>query len=184
MYFVDFWFCFWCFQKLTAKFWFHLNRFKILKFRTWQWQKLKKSISQLPMLEWMSRKANDKTLLELRWVFTFFILICREESFGWTHLSIFLFHVFIIWLTDWLVYWLADWLIKWLIDWLFDCLTDWLFDLLTDWVIDWLVNWLVNWLTDCLVYWLTDWFIDWFIDYLTDWLIDYLSYWLIDWLTS
>ncbi len=51
MYFVDFWFCFWFFQKMIAKFWFHLNRFKISKFRTWQWRKLKKSMSQLPTLQ-------------------------------------------------------------------------------------------------------------------------------------
>jgi hypothetical protein len=34
--------CFFVFQKLTAKFWFHLDWFKISKFWTWQWQKLKK----------------------------------------------------------------------------------------------------------------------------------------------
>ncbi len=51
MYFVDFQFPFRCFWKLTAKFRFHLNRFKILKFQTWQWRKLKKSIWQLPMAE-------------------------------------------------------------------------------------------------------------------------------------
>ncbi len=47
-YFGDFQFCFQHFQKMTAKFQFHLNRFKISKFQTWQWQKLKKSILQLP----------------------------------------------------------------------------------------------------------------------------------------
>jgi len=47
-YFVDFWFCFLYFWKMTVKFQFLLNRFKILKFWTWQWRKLKKSISQLP----------------------------------------------------------------------------------------------------------------------------------------
>jgi len=41
MYFVDFWFRFLCFQKLTANFWFRQNRLKILKFCTWLWQKLK-----------------------------------------------------------------------------------------------------------------------------------------------
>ncbi len=30
-YFVVYRLCFWYFQKMTAKFWFHLNRFKILK---------------------------------------------------------------------------------------------------------------------------------------------------------
>ncbi len=50
-YFVDFWFWFWYFQKMTAKFWFPSNRFKISKFQTWRWQKLKKSISQLPIFE-------------------------------------------------------------------------------------------------------------------------------------
>ncbi len=48
MYFVDFLFRFHCFQKLTAKFQFRSNRFKILKFQTWLWRKLKKSVSQLP----------------------------------------------------------------------------------------------------------------------------------------
>jgi hypothetical protein len=41
MYFIDFRFCYQCFQKLTAKFQFCSNRFKISKFRTCQWQKLK-----------------------------------------------------------------------------------------------------------------------------------------------
>jgi hypothetical protein len=44
MYFAEFQFCF---QKKTAKFRFHLIRFEISKFPTWQWQKLKKSIMQL-----------------------------------------------------------------------------------------------------------------------------------------
>jgi hypothetical protein len=48
-YFVDFQFCLWYFRKMTPKFWFHLHRFEISKFQTWQWQKLKKSISQLPI---------------------------------------------------------------------------------------------------------------------------------------
>jgi hypothetical protein len=48
MYFVNVQFCFWYFQKMTAKFQFHSNRFEISKFRTWQWQKFKKSILQLP----------------------------------------------------------------------------------------------------------------------------------------
>ncbi len=48
MYFVDFQFCFRYFWKMTAKFWFCSNRFKILKFQTWRWRKLKKPISQLP----------------------------------------------------------------------------------------------------------------------------------------
>ncbi len=46
-YFVDFRFCFRYFQKMTPKFWFHSYRFEILKFRTLQWWKIKKSISQL-----------------------------------------------------------------------------------------------------------------------------------------
>jgi len=53
MYFVDFK----CFQKLTAKFQFHLNRFKISKFSTWQWRKLEKSILQLPSFEEKSAAA-------------------------------------------------------------------------------------------------------------------------------
>ncbi len=40
-YFADFRFCFWYFLKMTAKFWFLSNRFKISKFHTFQWQKLK-----------------------------------------------------------------------------------------------------------------------------------------------
>ena len=47
-YFVDFQFCSQYFQKMTAKFWFLSNWFKISKFRTWRWRKLKKSKSQLP----------------------------------------------------------------------------------------------------------------------------------------
>ncbi len=49
-YFVDFQFCFRYFQKMTPKFWFHSYRFKISKFWTWQWQRFKNSISQLPSL--------------------------------------------------------------------------------------------------------------------------------------
>ncbi len=41
-YFVNFRFCFRYFQKMTAKFQFHLNRFEILKFQIWRWQNLKK----------------------------------------------------------------------------------------------------------------------------------------------
>jgi hypothetical protein len=48
MYFVDFWY----FWKMIAKFWFHSNRFEILKFQTWGWQKLKKWIMQLPNISW------------------------------------------------------------------------------------------------------------------------------------
>jgi hypothetical protein len=51
MYFVNFCFCFRYFQKLTGRFWSHWDRFKILKFVTWQLQKLKNSISQLPSYE-------------------------------------------------------------------------------------------------------------------------------------
>ncbi len=47
-YFVDIRFHFWYFQNMTAKFQFLLNRFEISKLRTWQRQKLKKSILQLP----------------------------------------------------------------------------------------------------------------------------------------
>jgi len=52
-YFVDFQFCFQYFQNMTAKFQFLSNRFKISKFHTFQWRKLKKSISQLPTGELM-----------------------------------------------------------------------------------------------------------------------------------
>jgi len=45
------WFCFQYFWKMTAKFRFLSNSFEILKFWTWQWQKLKKSISQLPFIK-------------------------------------------------------------------------------------------------------------------------------------
>ncbi len=37
-YFVDFQFCLLYFQKMTAKFWFLSNRFKISKFRIFWWQ--------------------------------------------------------------------------------------------------------------------------------------------------
>ncbi len=47
-YFVDFWFCFKYLQKMTAKFRLLLNSFKISKFCTFGWRKIKKSISQLP----------------------------------------------------------------------------------------------------------------------------------------
>ena len=40
-YFVDFQFNFWYFLKMTAKFLFLLNRFKLSKFHTFQWWKLK-----------------------------------------------------------------------------------------------------------------------------------------------
>jgi hypothetical protein len=49
--FVGFQFCFWYFRKMTAKFRFLLNRFEITKFRTFRWQKLNKSISQLPNVD-------------------------------------------------------------------------------------------------------------------------------------
>jgi hypothetical protein len=49
MYFVDIRFCSQYFQKMPAKFQFHSNRFKNLKFWTWQWRKLKNSISLLPI---------------------------------------------------------------------------------------------------------------------------------------
>jgi hypothetical protein len=42
---------------LTAKFQFYLNRFKISKFSTWQWQKLEKSILELPSFEDKSAAA-------------------------------------------------------------------------------------------------------------------------------
>ncbi len=48
-YFFDFQFHFQYFQKMTAKFWFLLNKFEIWKFCTLRWWKLKKSISQLPI---------------------------------------------------------------------------------------------------------------------------------------
>ncbi len=41
MYFVDFRVCFRYFKKMTAKFQFCSNKFEILKFQTWQRQKLK-----------------------------------------------------------------------------------------------------------------------------------------------
>ncbi len=47
-YFVDFRVRFWYFRKMTAKLQFLSNRFKISKFHTFQWRKLKNSISQLP----------------------------------------------------------------------------------------------------------------------------------------
>ncbi len=47
-YFVDFWFCFRYFQKMTPKFQFCLYKFEISKFQIWRWRKFKKSILQLP----------------------------------------------------------------------------------------------------------------------------------------
>ena len=46
--FVDFCFCFCYLRKMTAKFQFLSKRFEISKFHTFRWQKLLKSISQLP----------------------------------------------------------------------------------------------------------------------------------------
>ncbi len=46
MFFINFWFCFWCFQNLTKK----LVSFRLIQnfeIKTWQWWKLKKSILQL-----------------------------------------------------------------------------------------------------------------------------------------
>jgi hypothetical protein len=68
MFFVHFPFCFWCFQKLTAKFRYCLDWFEILKFQTWQWRKVKKSISQLPIchLGWLAvLDQSVKTLVVL-----------------------------------------------------------------------------------------------------------------------
>jgi len=48
MYLVNFCFQFQWFLKLTPKFFSHWVWFQTSKFQTWQWQKLKKSISQLP----------------------------------------------------------------------------------------------------------------------------------------
>jgi hypothetical protein len=61
-YFVDFWFRFWYFRKMIAKFWFLSIRFEISKFRTFRWQKLKKSILQLPIPE-NPKLAHEKGLL-------------------------------------------------------------------------------------------------------------------------
>ncbi len=47
IYFINFWFHFWCFWKFTSKFGSLSKWFKISKFWTWQWQKMKKSISQI-----------------------------------------------------------------------------------------------------------------------------------------
>jgi hypothetical protein len=51
MYFVNFGFRFWSFQKLPTKFQSLSDWFKISRFWTLQWQKLKKSISQLPTFD-------------------------------------------------------------------------------------------------------------------------------------
>jgi hypothetical protein len=51
MYFINFWFRFWSFQKFTKKFQSLLKWFKILKFQTCRWRNLKKSISHLPSLQ-------------------------------------------------------------------------------------------------------------------------------------
>jgi hypothetical protein len=50
MYFVDFRFYFCCFQKMTAKFQFCLNRFKILKLELGDSESSKKSILQFPYI--------------------------------------------------------------------------------------------------------------------------------------
>jgi hypothetical protein len=47
MYFGNFWFHFRCFRKFTTTFPSLLKWFKISKFLTWLWQKLKKSMSQI-----------------------------------------------------------------------------------------------------------------------------------------
>jgi hypothetical protein len=49
MYCVNFWFCLRSFREFTKKFQALSKWFKILKFWTWRWRKLKKSISQIPI---------------------------------------------------------------------------------------------------------------------------------------
>ncbi len=61
-YFVDFCFCFWYFRKMTAKFQFLSNRFEISKFCTFWWQKLKKSIAQLPTQNRLKPKKWKKII--------------------------------------------------------------------------------------------------------------------------
>jgi len=60
MYYLDFRFGFRYFQKLNAKFQFHLNRLKISKFWTWEWRKLKNLISQLPIQHYDTQHNNVK----------------------------------------------------------------------------------------------------------------------------
>ncbi len=52
IHFVIFQFRFLSFRKFSTKFWSLSNWFKMLKFQTWRWRKLKKSISQIPSLNW------------------------------------------------------------------------------------------------------------------------------------
>jgi len=47
LYFINFCFCN-DLKTFLQKFWSHLDWFKIWKIQTWQWQKMEKSISQLP----------------------------------------------------------------------------------------------------------------------------------------
>jgi hypothetical protein len=67
---VNFCFPFRCFWKLTTKFRFLLDWFKISKFQTWQWRKFKKSISQLPKKDNLGR------------VFFFSITLTTLRAFG------------------------------------------------------------------------------------------------------
>ncbi len=66
MYFVDFLFCSWYFWKMTAKFRLHSKIFKISNFQTWQWQKLKKSISQFTINNNV-KMYSSKPSNEVRW---------------------------------------------------------------------------------------------------------------------
>jgi hypothetical protein len=50
---------------LTVKFRFCLDRFESSKFWTWQWQKLKKSISQLPSRVAITAKSQTEISLSL-----------------------------------------------------------------------------------------------------------------------
>jgi hypothetical protein len=75
-YFVDFWFHFRYFWKMTEKFWFYLKRYEISKFRTWQWWKLKKSQYHSYLATKINsncKKCYGKSLLKWFWKYFLFL---------------------------------------------------------------------------------------------------------------
>ncbi len=65
IYFANFWFRFWSFRKFTTKFRSLLKWFKMLKFWTKRWQKLKKSILHISMLDCYSLPSTSKLVMHL-----------------------------------------------------------------------------------------------------------------------
>ncbi len=84
-YFVDFRFRFRYFRKMTEKFWFRLNRFKILRFQTWRWWKLKKSISQLPKVTQIKSISVEVTILKIMPLEQMAL-----EPMAWRHVEVYL----------------------------------------------------------------------------------------------